>query len=82
MEVGVDAAEAKMRVAARLQAVLEAVAKEKRCAPDDLSVGLVRELENFGLWCIYDGYTTAHEEPTQKIPIFPGGVWKDKDNEK
>lgn len=75
-----DAAEAKRRVDARLQVVLQAVAREKGCHPDDLSVELVRVLEDFGLWCCGEPELARRQEAvTREVPTMrapkPSGLW-------
>lgn len=77
----VDAAAAKKRVEARIGDVLRVVAREKGCHPDDLSVELVRTLEDLGLWCCDDGYRLRGDEViTREVPAprVPSGVWEDE----
>ena len=59
--------------------MLRAVAKEKGCHPDDLSVELVRALEDFGLWCCDGGYKLRGDEViTREVPAPrpPTGVFR------
>jgi hypothetical protein len=55
-------------VRAMLPILLSAVAKDRGCSEDDLSLGMVRACEQFGLDCFREGYEHAHEEVTVRIP--------------
>ncbi len=60
-----------------LARVIQAVANDRGCQPDDLSHALAAELRDFGLRCRRfgdnEGFERAHCEPTVRttLPGFP-----------
>lgn len=67
--------QARERIAPYLAIAMENVAEDKDCTQEDLSVRILRALENYGLQCFREGYDFAHEEPT--VPGFtPSGVFE------
>lgn len=76
--------DAETRIKPYLDTVLEAVAKDRGCEVDDLSMRVVRSVTDALLWALYEGYDMAHDEPTVKTTLpdsAPRGVWvKDEDD--
>lgn len=65
------AQEARDRVAVLLPILLAAIAADRGCSEDDLSLGLSRACEGALLDAVKAGYDFAHEESTVQVPLLP-----------